>query len=126
MRAAGKEGIMLNVADGLYVCKRTSDLLKVKVFQDCDLQIIGFQQGSGKFANTLGALIVDYKGNQVGVGSGISDDIRKEIWDHQDQYLGRVVTVQYFEETCDATGKLSIRFPVFKEIREIGKEISYN
>lgn len=126
MRAAGKEGIMLNVSDGLYVCKRTSDLLKVKVFQDCDLQIIGFQQGSGKFANTLGALIVDYKGNPVGVGSGISDDIRKEIWEHQEKYLGRIVTVQYFEETCDATGKLSIRFPVFKEVREVGKEISYN
>lgn len=125
MRSAGKEGIMLNIADAPYVCKRTSDLLKVKVFQDCDLKIVGYQQGTGKFANTLGALIVDYKGNLVGVGSGISDDIRKEIWANQNQYIGRVVTVQYFEETCDVNGKLSIRFPVFKELREIGKEVSY-
>lgn len=124
-REAGEEGIMLNVCSAPYVCKRTNNLLKVKVFQDCDLEIIGFQQGAGKYADTLGALIVDYKGNQVGVGSGMSDEQRKEFWDHQAQYMGRVVTVQYFEETNDADGKKSIRFPVFKELREEGKEVSY-
>ena len=125
-RNKGEEGIMLNVCDAYYVCKRTNNLLKVKVFQDCDLKIIGFQAGTGKFENTLGALIVEYKGNPVGVGSGISDEQRNEFWNNQDLYLGRVVTVQYFEETNDADGKKSIRFPVFKELREEGKEISYN
>ena len=124
-RENGQEGIMLNICDAPYVCKRTNNLLKVKVFQDCDLEIVGFQQGTGKYADTLGALIVDYKGNQVGVGSGMSDEQRKEFWDHQEQYMGRVVTVQYFEETNDADGKKSIRFPVFKELREEGKEVSY-
>ena len=125
-RNTEKEGIMLNICDAPYVCKRTNNLLKVKVFQDCDLEITGFQQGTGKFADTLGALLVNYKGNTVGVGSGMSDEQRKEFWDHQDQYLGRVVTVQYFEETNDADGNKSIRFPVFKELREEGKEVSYS
>lgn len=125
-RENGEEGVMLNLCDASYVCKRTNNLLKVKVFQDCDLQIIGFQQGAGKYAGTLGALLVDYKGNPVGVGSGMSDEQRREFWKHQEQYLGRVVTVQYFEETNDADGKKSIRFPVFKELREEGKEVSYN
>ena len=31
----------------------------------------------------------------------------------------------YFEETNDADGKLSIRFPVFKELCVEGKEVSY-
>ena len=125
-RQDGKEGIMLNICDAPYVCKRTNNLLKVKVFQDCDLQIVGFQQGTGKFADTLGALLVDYKGNVVGVGSGMSDEQRQEFWNHQDTHMGRVVTVQYFEETNDADGNKSIRFPVFKELREEGKEVSYN
>jgi len=125
-RDIGKEGVMLNICDAPYVCKRTNNLLKVKVFQDCDLEIIGFQQGTGKFADTLGALLVNYKGNTVGVGSGMSDEQRKEFWTHQDQYLGRIVTVQYFEETNDADGNKSIRFPVFKELREEGKEVSYH
>lgn len=125
-RAEGKEGVMLNICDAPYICKRTKNLLKVKVFQDCDLQIVGFQQGSGKYADTLGALIVDYKGTCVGVGSGISDEQRKTFWENQDQYRGRIVTVQYFEETCDVDGNPSMRFPVFKELREVGKEVSYS
>lgn len=124
-RKEGKEGVMLNLCDAPYVCKRTNNLLKVKVFQDCDLKIIGYQEGTGKLANTLGALIVDYKGNPVGVGSGLSDAQRKEFWENRKNYLGRVVTVQYFEETNDANGTKSIRFPVFKELREEGKEVSY-
>ena len=119
------EGVMINLADEYYQFSRTNALLKVKVMQDCDLEITGVQEGQGKFAGTLGALIVDYKGTPVGVGSGISDDIRREIWANPDKYIGRVATIQYFEETHDANGKSSIRFPVFKELREEGKEISY-
>lgn len=119
------EGVMINLADEYYQFSRTNALLKVKVMQDCDLEITGVQEGQGKFAGTLGALIVDYKGTPVGVGSGISDELRREIWANPDKYIGRVATIQYFEETHDANGKLSIRFPVFKELREEGKEISY-
>ena len=120
------EGVMINLADEYYQFSRTNALLKVKVMQDCDLEITGVQEGQGKFAGTLGALIVDYKGTPVGVGSGISDEIRREIWANPDKYIGRVATIQYFEETHDANGKLSIRFPVFRELREIGKEVSYS
>lgn len=125
-RKDGKEGIMLNICDAPYICKRTNNLLKVKVFQDCDLEITGFQEGEGKYENTLGALIVNYKGSSVGVGSGLSDEQRKEFWEHREKYIGRIATIQYFEETNDSKGKKSIRFPVFKELREEGKEVSYS
>ena len=124
-RSLQHEGVMINLADEPYQFTRTNALLKVKVMQDCDLEIIGVQEGSGKFAGTLGALIVDYKGNPVGVGSGITDELRREIWAAQDKYIGRVATIQYFETTNDKDGKESIRFPVFKELREEGKEVSY-
>lgn len=125
-RALGHEGVMINLLYAPYEYKRTNNLLKCKVMQDCDLQIIGFQEGSGKYAGSLGALIVDYKGLPLGVGSGLSDSLRQHIWENQDAYIGRVATVQYFEETHDAQGNLSLRFPVLKEIREEGKEVSYN
>lgn len=124
-RGLDHEGVMINLADETYQFTRTNALLKVKVMQDCDLEIIGVQEGAGKYAGTLGALIVDYKGNAVGVGSGITDEIRREIWASPDKYIGRVATIQYFEETNDADGKPSIRFPVFRELREEGKEVSY-
>lgn len=126
VRAQNQEGVMINIDDAPYQFKRTNDLLKVKVMQDADLLITGVQEGTGKFKGTLGSIIVDYKGNPVGVGSGLSDEIRNLIWKKPDQYIGRIATIQYFEETTDKTGKPSIRFPVFKEIREIDKEVSYN
>ena len=126
VRAMNQEGVMINLNDASYQFKRTNDLLKVKVMNDCDLEITGVQEGTGRFKGTLGSLIVSYKGNPVGVGSGLSEEMRKMIWQEPDKYIGRIATIQYFEETKDKTGKLSIRFPVFKELREEGKEVSYS
>ena len=125
-RGLTHEGVMVNLADEPYQFTRTNALLKVKVMQDCDLEITGVQGGQGRFAGTLGALIVDYKGTPVGVGSGLSDEMRRNIWANPDAYIGRVATIQYFESTHDKDGKESLRFPVFRELREIGKEVSYS
>lgn len=124
-RAMGHEGVMINLSDAFYTFKRTNNLLKVKVMQDADLRIIDVKEGEGKFAGTLGALIVDYKGTPVGVGSGLTDEVRHMIWANPEAYIGRVAKIRYFEETADRNGVKSIRFPVFEEIREFGKEVSY-
>lgn len=123
--AEGKEGLMINF-DNVYVVGRTDSLLKVKLMNTVDLRIIGYQEGNGKYVNSLGALYVDYKGHTVNVGSGLNDAWRKEFWENQEKYLGRVVEIQYFEETSNAYGGISLRFPVFKRLREEGKEVSYH
>ena len=125
---AGGEGVMINVADAPYECKRTSNLLKVKIMYTMDLKIIGFEEGlvGTKFDGTLGALVVDYKGYSVKVGSGFSEEDRAYFWNNQDELLGRVIEVQCFEETQDADGNLSLRFPVYVQLREVGKEVSYD
>lgn len=123
-RANGAEGAMVNL-DKPYEFKRSKTLLKLKVMNSCDLKIIGFEEGDGKFKNTLGSLLCDYKGYILGVGSGFNDKQREEIWSNQDKYLGRIAEIQYFEETNNEDGGLSLRFPVFKCIREIGKRVSY-
>lgn len=121
------EGIMINLADAKYVCKRTDTLLKVKEFYTVDLKIIGTQEGTGKYENSLGALLVEYKGNTVGVGSGYTDSERDYLWNNRDSIIGRVSEVQFFEETVDEkTGLPSLRFPVYVQLRETGKEVSYN
>jgi len=124
----GGEGVMINVASAPYECKRTANLLKVKEMYTMDLKIIGFEEGlvSTKFEGTLGAIVVDYKGYSVKVGSGYSEEDREFFWKNQNELLGRVIEVQYFEETQDADGNLSLRFPVFVQLREIGKEVSYD
>nr|DAI99458.1 MAG TPA: THERMOSTABLE DNA LIGASE [Caudoviricetes sp.] len=124
-RANGAEGAMINL-DKPYEFKRSKTLLKLKIMNTCDLKIIGFEEGSGKFKGTLGNLICDYKGYQLGVGSGFDDKQREQIWNNQEEYLNRIAEIQYFEETYNDKGGLSLRFPVFKCIRELGKEVSYD
>lgn len=120
------EGVMVNINDAPYESKRTKNILKVKAMQDCDLKIIGFEEGTGKNKGTLGAIIVDYKGFEVKVGSGFTDEDRKYFWNNQNELLGRVITVQYFEETTNKKdNSLSLRFPIYRELREEGKEVSY-
>lgn len=119
------EGCMLNL-DTPYECKRTKNLMKVKMFYDLDLQIVGYEEGTGRNKGRLGAFIVDYKGNQVKVGSGYSDEERTNFWNNRDEYIGRVITVKYKEISTDKkTGLESLQFPVYCGIREIGKETSY-
>lgn len=120
------EGVMVNLSNAPYEGKRTKNILKVKAMQDCDLKIIGFEEGTGKNKGTLGAIIVDYKGFIVKVGSGFTDKDREYFWNNQKELLGRVITVQYFEETTNIKdNSLSLRFPVYIGLREEGKEVSY-
>lgn len=124
-REKGAEGLMVNLADAPYEFKRSKNILKVKVMQTMDLRIVGFEEGTGRNKGRLGALLVDYKGNTVGVGSGFTDFDRTFIWKNQHLYFGRVAEIQYFEITKNKEGIESLRFPVFKTLREVGKEVSY-
>lgn len=113
-----EEGVMINISDAKYEFGRTWNLMKVKKMNTLDLEILGFEEGSGRLAGTLGAILVRYKNNNiVRVGSGFSDDLRTQIWEHQLHYHGKIVEIQYFEETTNADGGISLRFPVFKDFR---------
>lgn len=122
-----QEGLMINLAHSPYEFKRSNNLIKVKKMYPADLAITGFEEGSGKNAGTLGAIIVDYKGFSVKVGSGFTDKEREYFWSNKDTLLGAIVTVQYFEETTNKKdSSLSLRFPVYKGLRTDKTEPSYN
>lgn len=114
----GEEGIMINIVDACYDFRRTNALLKCKKFQDTEVKVIGFEEGTNKLFGTLGALICEYKGSVVKVGSGFTDDDRDYIWWHKYEYENKYITVKYFEESYDSkTGLPSLRFPIFKGLR---------
>ena len=123
---AGEEGVMINICNAPYEFKRTTNLLKVKKMNTLDLEIIGVEEGEGRLAGTLGALLVRYKdGNVVKVGSGFTDWQRNEIWNSQIFYIGKIAEIQYFEETTNQDGGISLRFPVFKDFRTDKTEADY-
>lgn len=124
VRNKGEEGLMINL-NKPYQFKRTDALLKVKEFSTMDLRIVDAEEGEGNFKGMLGAFVVEFKDNLVKVGSGYTLEERQEFWDNKDKYIGRILEVQYFEVTKNEQGKESLRFPTFKTIREIGKNVSY-
>lgn len=111
------EGIMLNTYRGSYEIKRSKQILKVKATESHDLPIIGFQEGEGKYAGMLGALIVDYKGNSVGVGSGLSNEERIWIWNNQDEMLGKIIEIDCAGQSTNKSGGVSLNCPIFRGIR---------
>ena len=123
-RSNGAEGCMTNT-DKPYEFKRSKTLQKLKVMSTCDLRVIGFEEGDGKLKGTLGKIICNYKGFDLGVGSGFSEAMRDEVWNNQDKYLGKISEIQYFEQTNNDEGGLSLRFPVFKQWRFDKEEESY-
>lgn len=122
----GWEGLMLN-KDAVYKCKRTTDLIKIKRFYTMDLPVVEVLEGDGRLNGTLGALVVQYKDNTVNVGSGFDDETRKRFWKNRDSLIGRVIEVKYKEISNDKkTGLESLQFPIFVELREKDKCISYD
>jgi ATP-dependent DNA ligase len=80
-RMRGDEGTMVKDPNGFYEKKKSRSWLKLKNEDTEDLPVIGAYQGQadGKYAHTIGGLIVDRNGVEVRV-SGISDADREEMW----------------------------------------------
>ena len=124
MDSVGKEGSMLNLNEK-YQCKRSSNLLKIKSMQTFDEVCLEVVEGDGKYKGMLGAIVVNYKGFPLSIGSGFTDEQRRFYYENPDEIVGRVIEVQYFRESNNANGGLSVSFPIFKQVRENGKEVSY-
>lgn len=110
----GGEGVMLNPANALYEVKRTKNLLKVKHTESMTLNVIDFVEGTDKYEGMLGSLIVEYKGERVGVGSGLTDNQRRDIWDNPEKYIGRKIEIDTFGESTNKLGTVSLNCPIFK------------
>lgn len=112
--ARGGEGIMLNTTTGPYEIKRSKELIKIKHTEEVVLPVINILEGEGKYEDSLGAIVVEYKGNCVGVGSGFTDDQRKYIWENPEEFIGRLAEIETFGESKNAQGYYSINCPIFK------------
>ena len=125
--AQNQEGLMLNTLDGAYgFGKRPKDILKVKKMDTCDIKCLRVEEGEGKYKGKLGKIICDYKGYELGVGSGFTDEEREYYWNNPQKIVGKIIEVQYFEESKNNKGELSLRFPIYKWIREDKDKESYN
>ena len=109
------EGLMLRNADHPYEFKRHKHLLKMKQFETGEFNIINFVEGTGRLQGTLGAVVIDYDGFQVKVGSGFSDRERKVMWATAGIFLNNPIKIkiQYKQKSKNSKGGESLQFPTF-------------
>lgn len=113
---SGLEGAMIKDIGAAYDFKRSYSWMKIKEEETLDLEVVDIViSKTGKCKGKLGALIVDYKGHQVRVGTGFSDSDREEIptlW--EDDELPMMAEVS-FQSVTEAG---SLRHPRFIRWRE--------
>ena len=115
------EGLMLRKDVG-YEGKRTKNLVKVKSFHDAEYEVLGWdvdnhevvRDGKSESMTMLSQGWIEHKGHIVKVGSGFTQEQRLEYMDGS--IVGKTITVQYFEETKNDKGGISLRFPTVKII----------
>jgi DNA ligase-1 len=122
---------------------KSQDLLKVKRFEDSEARVVGFveqqlntneakkdafgrtERSSSKAGkvgkNTLGKFVVEEAGDKgwtqpfrVGTGLGLTQELRQEIWDNQDRYLGKLIKYKYQPHGV----KDAPRLPIFLGFRD--------
>jgi DNA ligase-1 len=122
------EGFMLR-KDVPYEGKRTKNLLKVKKFFDAEYEVIDFDiddheivvNGRSETVPMLSQVWIEHKGHKVKVGSGWTHEQRLQYIDGS--IVGKIITVQYFEETKNDKGGISLRFPTVKIIHGDKREV---
>ena len=109
--AEGGEGMFLRHIDHMYKeGKRLNDAIKLKHRPTADLKCVEVKEGEGKYIGMIGSLVLeDSAGIRVDVGSGLSDEDRKQ---YPMYFIGKVIEIQY-EQMLDTYIQ-----PVFIGIRE--------
>lgn len=117
----GHEGIMIKNLDAPYECKRRSYWMKWKPVITVDLEIIGVEEGTGKYLGKMGALICEGVDNKrrisVSVGSGFTDEQRNDYWTNKKEVIGQIAEILCDVVTQNQDGGYSLRFPRFVRFR---------
>jgi DNA ligase-1 len=122
------EGFMLRKDMG-YEGKRSKNLVKVKKFHDDEYVVVDYdcdehevvRDGKSVTMNMLAQVWIEHKGHRVKVGSGWSQEQRLQYMDGS--IVGKTITVQYFEETHNDKGGISLRFPTVKIVHGNKREV---
>ena len=93
---AGFEGSMVRNLKGKYqMGVRSKDLLKVKLFEDAEFEIVGFTQAEGGHSGCVKWICATKDGKQFTVVPNGSLADRRGWFRNGDQFIGKLLTVKF-------------------------------
>lgn len=106
----GAEGVVVRDGSLEYYTGRDNNALKVKSYTDTECEVVGYNQGQGKYEGLLGSLSCRMKNMKIiKIGSGFNEYERKNP-----PKIGTIITFKYY----GLTSKDNPRFPIFLKIRD--------
>lgn len=111
----GGEGVIIKDPLAPYAKgKRNWSLMKLKQSVSYDLLVLDVVEGQGKYKGMLGALILQWRdGGRIVVGSGLTNEQRKEWWEDNSKIIGQIVQIDAMKESTEGV----LREPIFKGVR---------
>lgn len=90
-------------------------VVKIKDHLSIDVKVLRLNEGQGKFAGMIGALVVEWGGQELIIGGGkLTDKERQFYWDFPNQIIGRIVEAHGLCESAHGM----IREPRFIRFRD--------
>ena len=111
----GYEGQIIRLAEGPYENKRSKFLLKHKVWQDAEFELVDLEPGIGNWAGKAKRAILKLPdGRTFGAGVRGSMEYAEELLKTKDKYIGTMCTVIFANYTPDGV-------PRFGRIKEFDR-----
>lgn len=120
--AEGYEGAILRGHDGRYLWGyRSSELLKVKEFQDAEFEVIDARDGKGKMSGcVVWTCRNDTNQQTFECTMKITMDERRRMYEERDAYIGKFLTVRFFDRTDDEVPRFPVGI-VFRDAYDLPK-----
>ncbi len=81
--------------------KRSNSLMKLKVFDDDEFEILGFLPGSGNWSGTAKTARINLNDGTEGIATMTGNhEYLKSIWENPAPLIGKMATVKYFGFTA--------------------------
>ena len=105
----GYEGAIIRLHHGLYrFGYRSSELLKLKAFEDAEFEIIGHRRGKGKFLNVPNFVCKTKEGKEFEVTPKGTEEERAEMLKNAKSLYGKMMTVRYMGFSDEGIPKIAV------------------
>lgn len=121
VKEENREGLVIKVLDAPYQNKRSSNMLKLKLFIDEEFEVIEFLEGTGNWAGKVKKVVCKLNVPATNGKTTFESNIRgtmeqlTELWINRMQHIGKFVTVDFQEWSPYGVPLIPYCDPMFRD-----------